>query len=266
MEARYVRGIQGLQWILSGFYFFRLSPLNWIFLCFTYLLIITTLGLVPYLGGLAGVLTVPVFIAGIMAACRQLDLNNKLELEYLFYGFKKHTKALVTIGGIYLIGDVLITGFFMLMGGDALFDMLLRGKRFDGVEFELPSVTNDILSAILYSLLLTIPLLMAVWFSPMLVIFEKMPPLIAIRKSFFACLKNLFAFQIYFIALFVLAILAAIPYGLGYIIWFPVAFASAYFSYKDIFHYEQEDEDIQDSQEEEAIQEDVKQLEDNKPE
>jgi hypothetical protein len=261
MEARYVRGKQGLQWILSGFYFFRLAPLNWIFLCFTYLLIITTLGLVPYLGGLVGILTVPVFIAGIMAACRQLDLNNKLELEYLFYGFKRHTKALITIGGIYLIGDVLITGFFMLRGGDAVFDMWLHGKRFD--DAELAGVANDILSATLFSLLLTIPLLMAVWFSPMLVIFEKIPPLIAIRKSFFACLKNFFAFQVYFIALLILAILAAIPYGLGYIVWFPVAFSSAYASYKDIFHYEQ-DENAEVAQDKD--QENINQIEDNKPE
>ena len=39
MEARYVRGKQGLQWILSGFYFFRQAPLHWILICFTYLLI-----------------------------------------------------------------------------------------------------------------------------------------------------------------------------------------------------------------------------------
>ena len=33
MEARQVRGRQGLQWILSGFYLFRQAPLVWILLC-----------------------------------------------------------------------------------------------------------------------------------------------------------------------------------------------------------------------------------------
>lgn len=259
MEARYVRGKQGLQWILSGFYFFRLAPLNWIFLCFTYLLIGTTLGLVPYLGSFVGILTVPVFVAGIMAGCRQLDLSGKLELEYLFYGFKKYTASLVTIGGIYLVGDILITGFFMLRGGDAAIDMWLHGKRFN--EVELAGVMNDILSATLFSLLLTIPLLMAIWFTPMLVIFEKMPPLIAIRKSFFACLKNLFAFQVYFITLLILALLSAVIYGLGFIVWFPVAFASAYFSYKDIFHYEEES--IEPDQSPNENGEDINQTENN---
>ncbi|MDT8364370.1 MAG: BPSS1780 family membrane protein [Nitrosomonas sp.] len=241
MEARYVRAMRGLQWIVDGFYFFREAPLNLILLCFTYLLIGATLGLVPLLGGFIGTLTLPVFIAGIMVALRQLELNNKLELEYIFIGFKQNTVALITVGGIYLIGDVLIIGIFMLLGGDALVDMWVHGKRFQ--ENELAAIMDDALSAILFSLLLAIPLMMAVWFAPMLVMFEKVPPVLAMRISFFACLKNLFAFQIYFIALGILAVLAAIPYGLGFIIWFPITFASVYISYKDIFHYENDESD-----------------------
>lgn len=252
MEARYVRGRQGLQWILSGFYFFRMTPLNWILLCFTYLLIGVTLGLIPLLGSFIGILTVPVFVAGIMVGCRKLDLSGKLELEYLFYGFKKYTVPLITIGGVYLIGDILITGIFMLLGGDAVVDMWLHGKRFN--ENELPGVMDDLLFASLLCLLLAIPLMMSIWFAPMLVVFENMPPLIAIRKSFFACLKNLFAFQIYMAILFVLGMLAAMLYGLGFIIWFPVAFASVYVSYKDIFHYEQ-DEDTQPKSDEPSTEE-----------
>lgn len=236
MEARYVRGKQGLQWILSGFYFFRMAPLNWIILCFTYLLIGATLGLVPLLGSFVGTLTVPVFIAGIMVGARQLDLSGRLGLEYLFIGFKKNTTELLTIGGIYLIGDIVIIGVFMLLGGDAALDMWMHEKRFD--ESELTAVMDGALSASLFSLLLAIPLVMAVWFAPMLVIFEDMPPLIAMRVSFFACLKNIFAFQVYAITLFILALIAAIPYGLGFILWLPVTLASAYVSYKDIFHYE----------------------------
>lgn len=242
MEARYVRGKQGLQWILSGFYFFRQAPLHWILICFTYLLIGATLGLIPLLGSFIGTLTVPVFVAGIMVGCRQLDLTGKLELEYLFIGFKQNTASLITVGGIYLIGDVLIVGIFMLLGGDAVVDMWLYGKRFD--ESEVAAAMDDALSAFLFSLLLIIPLIMAVWFAPLLVMFEKMPPLIAMRISFFACLKNLFAFQVYFISLLLLALLAALPYGLGFILWIPVTFASVYVSYKDIFHHEQESDPV----------------------
>ncbi|MEP7371334.1 MAG: hypothetical protein ABI659_03815, partial [Nitrosospira sp.] len=53
--------------------------------------------------------------------------------------------------------------------------------------------------------------------------------------SFFACLKNIIAFQIYGITLVALTILAAMPYGLGLFILVPTLFASIYASYRDIF-------------------------------
>lgn len=236
MEARQVRGRQGLQWILSGFYLFRQTPFVWILLCFTLLLIAMTLELLPLLGKFIFTLISPVFMAGIMLGCRSLERGDQLELLHLFVGFKKNTAQLITLGGFYLIGQVLIIGVFMMIGGSALVDMLLYGRRFD--EQEMIEVMDNALSASLLGLLLTIPLMMAMWFAPLLVTFENMPPLLALRKSFFACLKNIIPFQVYVIILIILGILAAIPYGLGLIIWIPTVFASIYVSYQDIFQSE----------------------------
>jgi hypothetical protein len=235
MEARQVRGRQGLQWILSGFYLFRLSPFVWILLCLTFLLIAMTLEFLPVLGKFIFTLISPVFMAGIMTGCRSLEQGDQLELGHLFLGFKKNTVPLITVGGFYLISQVLIIGIFMLIGGSALVDMLLYGKRFD--EQELMEVMDNALSASLAGLLLTVPLMMAIWFAPLLVMFENMPPMIAIRKSFFACLKNIIPFQIYTIALIILLFLAIMPYGLGLLLWIPTVFASIYVSYQDIFHF-----------------------------
>lgn len=236
IEAQQVRGRQGLQWILSGFYLFRLSPLVWILLCFTLILIAATLELLPLLGKFIFTLISPVFMAGIMAGCRSLEHGDQLELGHLFVGFRKNAIPLITVGGFYLIGQVLIIGVFMMIGGSALVDMLLYGKRFD--EQELMIVMDNILSASLAGLALTVPLMMSVWFAPLLVMFENMPPMIAIRKSFFACLKNIIPFQIYAIILIILGVLAIMPYGLGLLIWLPTVFASIYVSYQDIFRTE----------------------------
>lgn len=236
MEARQVRGRQGLQWILSGFYLFRQAPLVWILLCFTLLLIAMTLELLPLLGKFIFTLISPVFMAGIMVGCRSQIRGDQLEIVHLFVGFKRNTAQLITLGGMYLIGQVLIIGVFMMIGGSSLVDMLLYGKRFD--ERELMEVMDNALSASLAGLLLTIPLMMAMWFAPLLIMFENMPPVIAMRKSFFACLKNIIPFQIYAIILIVLLVLAIMPFGLGLIIWIPTVFASIYVSYEDIFQSE----------------------------
>lgn len=233
MEVRHVKARQGLQWIMSGFYLFRMAPLVWMLLCFTLILIAMTLALLPLLGQFIFTLISPVFLAGLMLACRDLEQGEKLDLTYLFAGFKKNTAPLVTVGGIYLIGQILIVGIVMLIGGTAMTDMMLYGKRVD--ENELMEVADDMLSAALVALALSIPLLMAAWFSPLLVAFHDMPPVIAMKKSFFACLKNILPLQLYGVILIILTIIAVIPYGLGLIILIPVIFTSIYVSYKDIF-------------------------------
>ena len=233
MEVRQVDAKQGWQWIVNGFYIFRQIPLMWILLCTTLLLIAITLSLIPMAGQFIFTLLSPVFLAGLMIGCRALEQGEKLEIAHLLAGFRNTPGPLITIGGIYLVGQVLILGLFMLVGGDVLMDLLIDGKRVD--ENELKSVSGNMLSASLVGLTLSVPLMMATWFAPLLVIFNGMAAVDAMRLSFVACLKNIIAFQIYGITLVALVILATMPYGLGLFILIPTLFASIYASYRDIF-------------------------------
>lgn len=232
MDIRQVDGRRGWEWIAEGFQLFRKVPMVWILLCTTLLLIAATLGLIPTAGQFIFTLLSPVFLAGLMIGCRTLERGGQLEIAHLFAGFR-HAGPLVTIGGIYLVGQVLIVGIFMLVGGDVLMSLLLEGKRVD--ENELKNVSGDMLSASLVALTLSIPLLMATWFAPLLTVFNEMPPVEAMRTSFFACVKNIVAFQIYLVVLVGLTITAMIPYGLGFFVLIPTVFASIYASYMDIF-------------------------------
>ncbi|SCY18253.1 BPSS1780 family membrane protein [Nitrosospira sp. Nsp13] len=233
MEVRQVDAKQGWQWIVTGFYIFRQIPLVWILLCTTLLLIAVTLSLIPMAGQFIFTLLSPVFLAGLMIGCRALEQGEKLEIAHLLAGFRNTPGPLITIGGIYLVGQVLILGLFMLVGGDVLMDLLIDGKRVD--ENELKSVSGNMLSASLVGLTLSVPLMMATWFAPLLVIFNGMAAVDAMRLSFVACLKNIIAFQIYGITLVALVILATMPYGLGLFILIPTLFGSIYASYRDIF-------------------------------
>ena len=55
----------------------------------------------------------------------------KLEFSHLLAGFRNTTTPLITIGGIYLVGQVLIFGVCMLVGGETMRDLLMDGKRVD---------------------------------------------------------------------------------------------------------------------------------------
>ena len=233
MQIHQVNAKQGLQWILSGFYLFRKAPLPWVFVCFTLMLIAMTMSLLPLIGKFIFTLVSPVFLAGIMLGCKDMELGKPIEISHLFAAFRNNSASLVTIGGIYLIGQILIIGLVMLIGGSQMTDMMLYGKRVD--ESELMGVMSSFLTSSLTALTLSIPLIMASWFSPLLVIFHNMPSIIAMQKSFFACLKNFVPFQLYGVMLIVLTILCLMPYGIGLVILIPTLFASIYVSYKDIF-------------------------------
>lgn len=233
MEIHQVHARQGLQWILSGFYLFRRAPLAWFFVCFTLLLIGMSISLIPLVGQFIFTLISPVFLAGVMMGCHDMEEGKPLGLPHLFTAFKTNAVPLITIGGIYLIGQILIIGLVMLIGGSQMTDMMLYGKRVD--ESELMGVMSSFLTASLIALTLSIPLMMASWFSPLLVVFHNMPPVIAMQKSFFACLRNFIPFQLYGLVLIILTIICVMPYGAGLVVLIPTIFASIYVSYKDIF-------------------------------
>jgi uncharacterized membrane protein len=87
------------------------------------------------------------------------------------------------------------------------------------------------LVGLLIALALLVPVMMAMWFAPTLILFNNMSAVDAMKQSFAASLRNIVPFLIYGVIAFVLNIIAAIPFGLGYL----VLVCSLYMSYKDIF-------------------------------
>jgi uncharacterized membrane protein len=68
-----------------------------------------------------------------------------------------------------------------------------------------------------------------------------MKPVAAMKASFHGCFRNFLPFLVYGLVMMLLAILAAIPVGLGFLVWIPLAIASTYTAYRGIFTDEAED-------------------------
>jgi uncharacterized membrane protein len=88
---------------------------------------------------------------------------------------------------------------------------------------------------LLVALGLSVPLVMAMWFAPALIVFHDLKPMDALTQSFQGCLKNIVPFLVYGIITFVIGMLASIPAGLGWLIWGPTLIGSIYAGYRDIF-------------------------------
>ena len=84
-------------------------------------------------------------------------------------------------------------------------------------------------------LLLFLPLVMAVWFAPALVVLRGLEPWAAMKASFSGSLQNVLPFLIYGLIGIVLAVVATIPFALGWLVVGPMSIASIYTSYCDIF-------------------------------
>lgn len=233
-EFRRVSAGNGWLWIKQAFKLFRQSPLIWIALSISVFLLAGLLGMIPGIGGVLFQLISPGFTAGLMIGAKAMESGDELEIAHLFAGFKSHGAQLVTVGGIYLVGLILIAGAMMTLGGGPLVTFMLQGHAQSGAEIT-PEMLNGASLALMVALALLVPLLMAYWFAPALVVFRNLGALDAMKTSFSASLGNVMPFLMYGMIIFVLFILAAIPMMLGFLVMLPVAFVTYYTSYKDVF-------------------------------
>lgn len=235
MTPRTVSAGNGWKWIADGFQLFLKNPVMWVVLTALLIVGVLVLAVIPFLGGIAISLIWPVLIGGFLLGCRALDSGQGLELPHLWAGFQSGDRLsqLVIIGVAYLIASVVVMGIVFAAIGVPLLQAMKGGAApHAGLWL---SMLGTFLTGLLIALALLVPVMMAMWFAPALVLFNNLSAVDAMKLSFSACLRNIVPFLIYGVIGFVLNIVAAIPFGLGYLVLAPVLACSLYMGYKDIF-------------------------------
>jgi uncharacterized membrane protein len=232
MDARTVAAGNGWRWIAGGFGLFRRAPLLWVALTVVLVIIWMVSFLIPVLGPLLFNLFSPVLFAGLMLGCRAVDRGEDLELAHLFAGFRINPTSLVTIGGVYLIGTIIVVGIVFLGAGGAAMPAV---DRAEGDPEMMAAALRAMLLPLLVGFAIYVPILMLIWFAPLLVVLENLKPVDAMKRSFGACLANWLPFTVYGVVIGVLWFIASIPLFLGLIVLLPVLICSVYVSYRDIF-------------------------------
>jgi uncharacterized membrane protein len=231
-DGRGVAAGRGWAWIVEGWGLFRREPGPWIALIVVAALVFIGLALVPFLGSLAAMVLAPVFAAGFVIACRDEEEGRGVQVSHLFAGFRTHFGTLVSIGLIYLAITVVIALVVGLATGAGIWTLLGGG---DADPAAVAGAGLTVLLAFLVMLALLLPVFMALWFAPALVVFHDRSAGESMKSSFIACLKNVVPFLLYGVIAFLLAMLASIPFGLGWLVLGPVLAASLYTGYRDIF-------------------------------
>jgi uncharacterized membrane protein len=165
-----------------------------------------------------------------LVACRKVASEETLEIADLFAGFQRNTGPLMMLGVLYMIGMLLVSLLVLALAGGGLAGGLMMGSPV-GASI---AVGGFLVGAMLW-LALSVPIAMAIWFAPALVLFNDMPPVDALKASFNACLRNIVAFLVFGLIVMVLCFFAALPVGLGFLVLGPVLAGAIYASYRDIF-------------------------------
>lgn len=243
MQVQLVAAGKGWQWIVDGFALFRKSPAMWIAMTLLLGVIWAVSMIIPLLGPLLFNLFSPLLFAGLMAGCRALENGEALEMRHLFAGFQDHATPLVTIGGVYLVGTIVVVGIVLVIAGGSMLPSVLSKP---GTDVEtLRAALRSMALALAVGAAVYLPLIMLMWFAPLLVMFDGMTPVAAMKLSLAACLKNTVPFVVYGLAILALWIVMSIPAAMGAIgailvvvllvISIPVLICSIYASYRDIF-------------------------------
>lgn len=224
----------GWQWIAQGWTLFMRQPGMWILLCIAAAVIFILLGLVPVAGFIATSLLWPVIWAAFPIACRDLERGEELRFGHLFAGFRIRLGRLIAIGAFFLVAWLAIFALAAAIAGlgvAGMFNSVMLGRpdaAFLGGGLAL-------LLWMLITLGLSIPLYMAGWFAPTLIVLHDLEFGAALKTSFRASLKNILPFLLYGVVLFAFFIVASLPLMLGWLVLGPVLIASVYASYRDIF-------------------------------
>jgi hypothetical protein len=230
-DARVVPASRGWAWISEGFSLFRRQPLTWVLLTVVLVALLIVSGLIPFFGGIVAQLLMPVFTAGLMLGCRQLEEGGELTVGSLFAGFSARPARLIGLGAVGLAAAVLIfvvVGVTFGLGAGAMIGAPSRAID--------PEEALSMVLGTLVAVAAGLPVYMAMWFAPALIVLNGLSIGEAIRASFVACARNVLPFLVYGVALLVLMIVALIPLGLGLLVLLPLLFTSVYASYRDAFY------------------------------
>ena len=231
IRVRDVRSSRGPAWLAGGWKHFRGAPMVWMGLSAGWMLITLALVLVPVIGGVAANLLQPVFFASFAMTARKQLAGEAPEMGDLFLGFRRPLRPLINLGALLLAVEIAIFYLMAALGlpgaGDEAQEIATIAdyvRLLQGLEWIL--VVGLVLTALVKG---------ALWFAPALLAFHEISTAHAIRWSLFAALSNVGAMVAYGIALTVVFVAGALPWGLGLLVVIPVMVASTYTGYADVF-------------------------------
>lgn len=247
----------GRSWISESLALFKATPSKWMLLAAVYVGVFMMIPSIPgfQLFSLITILIWPMFMVIAITMYRNADNNISQNLSEIINMIKPKVKSLIFLGGIFLLYGMLVS---LVLNSDVE-GLVGMTKSIDKMtDSQAIALLQKILPFLLKLILALIPMMMATWFSPMLIAFNNYTVGNAIKSSIAGSLQYLFAlgvawilltvgiFALLVVAGIVIAIIGGLAPMLGQLLM-PILvfgclllatslmFAFQYVSYRDVF-------------------------------
>lgn len=231
---RQVDSGHGIAWWSSAWQllFNRGAALIWIVMCLVAVVIYGVLHLFTLFGAIAAHLALFLFGGGLMLAARKTDQGTVPAFADLFAGFGAPLGSLVIGAALLMVAALLIIGILGVAGAGAAYGAIYGAMT--GNIGLLAGLGATSLVLLLAALVLLIPVGMAAWLSPALVVLRQQQPVEALKASLAACWANLGALAVYGLLWIAFAIVATISV-VGWLVLWPLMVLSTYAAYRDLY-------------------------------
>lgn len=231
---------RGWDWVGDAWSQLRGQPWAWVGALVLFLLISMALGLVPVMGGLALGILGPMLIGGLMIGAHAQWGGGRFEVAHLFAGFSRNPGGLALVGVAYL-GLSLLLGLMIvlvLVIGLSVLAPDLNALDPDPLAMglgEMGRLGPLMLALLLLSLVLGVPLMMAIFFAPALVALDSAPVGRALWFSLLGCWRNILPLSVFGLVALGLGVASLLTFGLALLVAMPLLTLALYHAYRDIY-------------------------------
>jgi MFS family permease len=181
---------------MEGFRLFHRQPLIWFLTLFAYWAGLVILAMIPLVGLIAPLILTPGLGFGFVALAFAIDRKEMPMPLLLVSGFRSDkAKPLLQMGLLYFVGLAVVLGLAWMVDGGSLFRAMSQSPE----ELTDPTISMDpsLQWGLIVAVLGYLPVLMAFWFAPQLLVWGQYPVAKALFYSFFAVWRNKSAFFVY---------------------------------------------------------------------
>ena len=182
----------GVSWVKESVDLFKSAPRKWLMLALVYVGVFMMLPSVQGLQffGLISILIWPVFLAVAITLYRNAEMKKQQTIAEIITQIQPKIQTLIGLGGACLLYAVLVS---FLLNSDLQGLEALVGSKDKMTESQMMAFLQKIFPLLLKLTLMLIPLMMATWFSPMLIAFNGYGLVKAIKSSIAGSIQYMIA-------------------------------------------------------------------------